>query len=241
MSNEDLCYLTATRALGLFRKRKLSPVELTKALIARAERINPKVNCLADCYFEEALEQAKLSEARYMKRQAKTAPLEGIALAVKDAQRVAGKRTTQGSLIFKDAMDDHSDPMIERLQKAGAIVLARTTTPEFCLSRHHLLPHLGCHAQSLEHGVGAGRLIGWLRCGAGRGPHHACNRHGYRRVHPHSGRCLRRCRLQAAAWPQSRRTSRQFRPLQPLRSHDAQRCGRGADAEHNVRAAPARP
>ena len=55
-------------------------------------------------------------------------------LAVKDAQRLKGKRTTQGSLIFKDWVDDHSDPMIERLQKAGAVILARTTTPEFCLS-----------------------------------------------------------------------------------------------------------
>jgi Asp-tRNA(Asn)/Glu-tRNA(Gln) amidotransferase A subunit family amidase len=134
MSNDDLCYLSATDALALFRKKKLSPVDLMKALIARAERVNPKVNCFADRYFDEGLEQAKASEARYMKRGAKTAPLDGIPLAVKDAQRVAGKRTTQGSLVFKDWVDDHSDPMIERLQNAGAIVFARTTTPEFCLS-----------------------------------------------------------------------------------------------------------
>jgi Asp-tRNA(Asn)/Glu-tRNA(Gln) amidotransferase A subunit family amidase len=134
MSNEDLCYLPATAILGLFKKRKLSPVELMTALVTRAERVNPKVNCFADRYVAEALAQAKLSEARYMKRGAKTAALDGIPLAVKDSQRVAGKRTTQGSLIFKDWVDDHSDPMIERLQKAGAIIFARTTTPEFCLS-----------------------------------------------------------------------------------------------------------
>ena len=134
MSNDELCYLSATEALTLFRKRKLSPVELLGALIARTETVNPKVNCLADRYFGEALEQAKAAEARYMKRGARTAPLDGIPLAVKDAQRVAGKRTTHGSLIFKDSSDAHSDPMIERLQQAGAIVFARTTTPEFCLS-----------------------------------------------------------------------------------------------------------
>ena len=55
-------------------------------------------------------------------------------MAVKDAQRVAGKRTTYGSLLFKDNFSDHSDPMIERLEEAGAIIHARTTTPEFCLS-----------------------------------------------------------------------------------------------------------
>jgi amidase len=134
MHHDDLCYLTATEALGLFRARKLSPVELTQALIGRAERVNPKINCLADRYFGEALEKARAAERRYTQRSATPAPLEGIPLAVKDAQRVKGKRTTQGSLIFKDWVDDHSDPMIERLEKAGAIILARTTTPEFCLS-----------------------------------------------------------------------------------------------------------
>ena len=134
MTNDDLCYLPATEALRLFRSRKLSPRELLSALIARSEKINPAINCFADRYFEEALAQAAQSEKRYMKRGAKLAALEGIPLAVKDAQRVAGKRTTHGSLIFKDTLDDHSDPMIERLQKAGAIIFARTTTPEFCLS-----------------------------------------------------------------------------------------------------------
>lgn len=134
MANDDLCYLPASEALKLFRRRTLSPVELTAALIARAEKVNPKINCLADRYFEEAMEQARASEARYMKRGARTGALDGVPLAVKDAQRLKGKRTTQGSLIFKDHVDDHSDPMIERLQKAGAVILARTTTPEFCLS-----------------------------------------------------------------------------------------------------------
>ncbi|MCA3555873.1 amidase [Aestuariivirga sp.] len=134
MTNDDLCYLSAAQALGLFKRRKLSPVELTKALISRAGRVNPKINCLADRYFDEAIAQATASEARYMRRGARTGALDGVPLAVKDAQRLKGKRTTQGSLIFRDWVDDRSDPMIERLQKAGAVILARTTTPEFCLS-----------------------------------------------------------------------------------------------------------
>jgi len=134
MTDDELCYLAAAETLKLFTARKLSPRELLAALIARAERINPAINCFADRYFDEAMAQAAESERRYMKRGAKLRPLEGIPLAVKDAQRVAGKRTTHGSLIFKDSMDDHSDPMIKRLQTAGAIVFARTTTPEFCLS-----------------------------------------------------------------------------------------------------------
>ena len=134
MSNDDLCYLSATEALDLFRSRKLSPRELLGALIERAGHVNSKVNCFADRYFDEAMDRARQSEARYMKSSARLSALEGLPLAVKDAQRVAGKRTTHGSLIFKDTVDHQSDPMIERLQTSGAIIFARTTTPEFCLS-----------------------------------------------------------------------------------------------------------
>ncbi len=57
MRNDDICYMTATEALALFRRRKLSPVELVKALVARAEKVNPAINCLADRYFDDALVQ----------------------------------------------------------------------------------------------------------------------------------------------------------------------------------------
>jgi Asp-tRNA(Asn)/Glu-tRNA(Gln) amidotransferase A subunit family amidase len=134
MTDDDLCYLTAKEALKLFRARKVSPVDVLKAQIARGEAFNPAINCFTDRYFEEALEQAKVAEAAYGKKNGGPRPLEGVTLAVKDAQRVKGKRTTHGSLIFIDNIDDHSDPMIERLNQAGAIIHVRTTTPEFCLS-----------------------------------------------------------------------------------------------------------
>lgn len=132
-SAEDLCYLSASEALALFRARKLSPVELLEAHIARTGKVNPKINAFTDTYFDEALEQARKAEARYAKG-LRTRALEGVPLAVKDVQRIKGKRTTQGSLVFEHHVDDHSDPMIERLQRAGAIVHARTAVPEFCLS-----------------------------------------------------------------------------------------------------------
>ncbi len=131
----DLCYLTATEAIGLFRARKLSPVELLSAYISRAQAVEPTINAFTDTYFDEAMAEAKAAEQRYMSGDAQTLrQMEGLPVAVKDAQRVAGKRTTYGSAILVDNVDDHSDPMIERLQGAGAIIHARTTTPEFCLS-----------------------------------------------------------------------------------------------------------
>ena len=134
MTATELCYLSAAQAIELFRKRKASPVELMEAVIARAQDVNPKINAFADTYFEEALHKARAAKELYARRLSRLRPLEGIPVAVKDAQRVAGKRTTYGSLIFKDEVSDHSDPMIERLEEAGAIIHARTTTPEFCLS-----------------------------------------------------------------------------------------------------------
>jgi amidase len=134
MTDLDLCYVSAAGALAMFRNKRLSPVELMKALIARYEHDGADINCFAHRYFEEAMKQARQAEAVYARRSGEPRALEGIPLAVKDAQRVRGKITTHGSLIFKEHVDDHSDPSIERLQNAGAIVFARTTTPEFCLS-----------------------------------------------------------------------------------------------------------
>ncbi len=130
----DLCYLTATEALAAFRGGSLTPSALVDALIARIGEVNPAVNALADTYFDEAREQARAADAAYAEGRAEGALL-GVPVLVKDAQRVKGKRTTHGSLLYMDAEPDAmSDPMVERLQAAGAIILARTTTPEFCIS-----------------------------------------------------------------------------------------------------------
>ena len=128
----DLCYLTASEALKLFAERALSPVELMDAILRRIEQVNPRVNALGDCFFDHAIAAARQAEARWTRGAART--LEGIPLAVKDAQRVAGQRTTYGSPIHRHRIAEASDPMIARLEAAGAIIHARTTVSEFCIS-----------------------------------------------------------------------------------------------------------
>ncbi|MEI8180774.1 amidase [Aestuariivirga sp.] len=132
MTDEDVCYLSAGQAIRLFRSRELSPVDLLKAIVRRNQSINIKLNCFSDQYIDEAVKSAKASESRWMRDEAR--PLEGLPVAVKDAQRIAGKRTTFGSPIYKDNIEVDSDPMIERLVEAGAIIHARTTTSELCIS-----------------------------------------------------------------------------------------------------------
>lgn len=130
MTDLDLCYLPAAEALRQFKAKKLSPVELMRATIARAEATAKKTNCLTYTHFDEAIALAKKAEAKYAKG-ARTGALEGLPIGIKDESYIKGKPTSNGSLIMKDYIGDHTSPMNERIMKAGGIVHARTATPEF--------------------------------------------------------------------------------------------------------------
>ena len=130
-ANLDFCYMTATEAIAAFKNRTLSPVELLKAIIARCEQLQPKVNALTYTYFDRALEQAKAAEAQYTRRGGEPRPLEGVAVAIKDFHPVKDEITTYGSKIYRDYRPDHTAPAVQRLLDAGAIMHCRTTTPEF--------------------------------------------------------------------------------------------------------------
>lgn len=127
----DLCYLSATEAIAMFRSRELSPVELTRALIARSEALNPTLNVLTELKRDTALEAARTAEARYARpRGTNLRPLEGVPVAIKDFHPVKGEITTFGSYAFQHYRPPYSAPTVDRLLKAGAILLSRTTTPE---------------------------------------------------------------------------------------------------------------
>jgi amidase len=128
---DDLHYLSATEAIARFKARTLSPVELVRAVIERAEKVEPRINAFATTSFERALEQAEKAEAKYAKPSGRARPLEGVPLAVKDEAAIRGECTTSGSLILRDHIDTATSPVIERLLRAGAIVHARSTAPEF--------------------------------------------------------------------------------------------------------------
>jgi len=131
VTSDDLCYMSGTEALTHFRSARLSPVELLDAIVKRVEQIEPEINAFTETWFDEARDAAKLAEKRYSERTAR--PLEGLTCVIKDHIKLANRVTTSGSLILKDHIDQESDVMAERLIDAGAIVHARSTTPEFCL------------------------------------------------------------------------------------------------------------
>ena len=130
MAGNDLHYLGAVEALALFKAKKLSPVELMDAAIARAEATAPAINAVSQSFWDRARDAARKAEAKYA-RGARTRALEGLPLAVKDEEPIAGLPASSGCLALKDERADETSYIVERCFRAGAIMHARTTTPEF--------------------------------------------------------------------------------------------------------------
>ena len=125
---EDLLRKDTTELAQLIASRKVSPVELTEACLRQIETLNPILNAFLTVCGDEAMESAREAE-----RSAgpDSPPLHGIPVAVKDLEATKGVRTTFGSLVFEDWVPDQDSIIVERLKKAGAIVLGKTNTPEF--------------------------------------------------------------------------------------------------------------
>ncbi|OLE30362.1 MAG: amidase [Actinobacteria bacterium 13_1_20CM_3_68_10] len=127
----DPCSLTAAELLALYRAKKLSPVEATRAVLERIERLNPVLNafCLVDG--EAAIASATESEGRWMKG-APMGALDGVPVSIKDLILTRGWPTLRGSKTIdpKGPWDDDA-PAVARLREVGAVLLGKTTTPEF--------------------------------------------------------------------------------------------------------------
>ncbi|MCL2429564.1 MAG: amidase, partial [Alphaproteobacteria bacterium] len=126
----DLACTSAAELAALIRARTLSPVEVMAATLARIERAERVLNCFVSVFPEHAMAAARAAEAAVMGGDA-LGPLHGVPLTVKDLVPTAGLRTTFGSLIFKDHVPGEDAIAVARLKRAGAIVVGKTTTPEF--------------------------------------------------------------------------------------------------------------
>lgn len=124
----DALGLTAREAVDLLRSGALSPLELLDAALARIAEVEPAVNALPTL----CAERARAAVAR-LDRGERDHPgwLAGLPIVVKDLNDVAGVRTTYGSPIFADHVPERSDILVERLEARGAIVIAKSNTPEF--------------------------------------------------------------------------------------------------------------
>jgi aspartyl-tRNA(Asn)/glutamyl-tRNA(Gln) amidotransferase subunit A len=148
MNDTDLAFASIEEIGKLFRKRKLSPVELTKLMLARIEQLNPRLNAYITVTAELALAQAKKAESelfapRGRKGYRDRGPLHGIPISLKDNIYTQGIRTTAGSKILKDFVPQHDAQVVVRLKEAGAVILGKTNMHEFAYGVTSNNPHYG--------------------------------------------------------------------------------------------------
>jgi aspartyl-tRNA(Asn)/glutamyl-tRNA(Gln) amidotransferase subunit A len=130
MSDDDLAYLSASELVERYRRKTLSPVEATQAVLARIEQHNGPVNAFVVIDPERALADAKASEARW----AKGAPaglVDGVPTTIKDLVLTKGWPMRGGSRITSADPVKEDAPIVARLREQGAVLLGKTTTPEF--------------------------------------------------------------------------------------------------------------
>ena len=123
MTTSDLFRLTARSAVGLLKQAKVSPREMIEAALARIEATEPAIHALPTLTAERARRAAT--------RVDRASLLAGLPFAVKDLENVAGVLTTFASPIYARNIPERSDIMVERMEAAGGIVLAKSNTPEF--------------------------------------------------------------------------------------------------------------
>jgi aspartyl-tRNA(Asn)/glutamyl-tRNA(Gln) amidotransferase subunit A len=126
----DLCFTSAVELAALIRRRALSPVEITRAVLERIERLNPRLGAFVLVHAERALTEARAAEQAVMAG-GSIGPLHGIPMSIKDNLWTAGERTTFGSRLLAEFVAPEDAPSVAGLRAAGAIFLGRTNLPEF--------------------------------------------------------------------------------------------------------------
>jgi len=127
----EIAYLSAVELIDLYRSKALSPVEVIWRTLDRLEALQPKINgfCVVDR--DGAMEAARASERRWRRGEA-VGPLDGVPVTIKDLILMRGFPTLRGSRLVERDQDWSEDaPATARLRDAGAVIFAKTTTPEF--------------------------------------------------------------------------------------------------------------
>lgn len=127
----EVCKLPAREVVALLKNKKISPRELLDASFQRIKQVEPDVNATPTLCEERAYESLKDIEKNSLQHGNYAGWLGGIPLAIKDLTAVSGVKTTFGSIGLKDNVSPKSDPLVERLENRGGVVVGKTNTPEF--------------------------------------------------------------------------------------------------------------
>ena len=132
---DNLFKLSAREVVSLLRRQEISPMDLIDSAEERIKNTDHIINALPTLCFDRARDHAR-KIMKTSKDDKAPEYLYGLPIAVKDLVEVAGVRTTWGSPIHADNISAHSDYLVERLERNGAIVIAKSNTPEFGAGSH---------------------------------------------------------------------------------------------------------
>lgn len=194
----DLWKLSASEVAALVVHRKVSAGEVARSALARLNDVNPRLNAVVDHRPEDAIEQARLIDAS-LARGESVGPLAGVPVTIKVNADQAGYATTNGLKLQKDLIATTTNPAVENLRKAGAVIIGRTNTPAFScrwftnnqLHGRTLNPRnasltpggsSGGAASAVAAGIGH-IALGTDIAGSIRYPAYACGVHGIRPSH----------------------------------------------------------
>jgi aspartyl-tRNA(Asn)/glutamyl-tRNA(Gln) amidotransferase subunit A len=141
-TRDDLDFLSIGRVAPLLRTKKISPVELTEAVLARVERRNPRLNAYITVLVERARADARRAEREIVRRRYRGL-LHGVPISIKDNIWVRGVRCTAGSRILADFVPAEDATVARHLARAGAVLIGKTNLHEFAYGITSENPHYG--------------------------------------------------------------------------------------------------
>ena len=130
MADSELNTLTISELAPKIKAKEISPVELTEAALAQADRLQPTINSFITLLHEQARSQAKEQEAALMRGEYR-GPLHGIPIGIKDNIATAGIRTTVGSKVLSGQVPEEDALVVTKCKEAGAIILGKENLEEF--------------------------------------------------------------------------------------------------------------
>jgi aspartyl-tRNA(Asn)/glutamyl-tRNA(Gln) amidotransferase subunit A len=130
LASRDITWMSAIELTKSYVSGELSPMEVLESTLERVKRYNPQLNAIVTLTEDMARQAAKQAE-RDIKLGKRVGPLSGIPITIKDLDYLKGVRTTFGSKLYENFIPDEDAVVVERLKKAGAVIIGKTNTPEF--------------------------------------------------------------------------------------------------------------
>ena len=173
MDKAELCFTPATELVAAIRAGKLSAVEITSTVLERIAALEPKLNGFAHLAAEQAMEAAASAD-RVLADGDSLGPLHGIPVTIKDLEPARGMPFERGTYLFRGDVAPADNVVVARLRAAGAIILGKTTTPEFGWKGVSHSPLTGVTHNPWKLGLNAGASSSGAGVGAaaGYGPLH---------------------------------------------------------------------